>query len=74
MTTYQSALQNVTAEEAEALFEALGQFCENEGEAVETAQSVAADAGVSTDGLDDHLVAASAVLDRMNAALAALAD
>lgn len=74
LTDLSGALENVTPAEARALWEALGQFVENESEAVALAESTATDAGVSPDGLDDDLVAASAVLDRMNGILAALAD
>jgi len=69
-----AALKETSPEEAQAVWEALGQFVENEAEHVEMAICQAEGAGVSTDGLDDDLRAASALLDRMNGIITALAD
>ena len=65
----QAAFSLISAEEAEAVYEALGQFVENGAEQV----ALEDEAGEDT-GLKAKVQAAQALLDKMDAALVALAS
>ncbi len=68
MSPFQKALSCVSPAEAKALWEALGQYCENQAEYVE----MFADEPDFDETAPENLQAAQAVLDRMNAELASL--
>lgn len=66
MSPFQKALSHVSPAEAKALWEALGQYCENLGEYVEFEPE--------DEPAAESFEAAQAVLDRMNANLAELSS